>query len=212
MHLNMDRQQAAHVIFSSEDWSPSPVVGVDRVRFERAGEESGWATSVVRYAAESQFHEHSHPRGEEIFILDGIFSDEQGDYPAGTYIRNPDPSPHSPSSRDGCVLFVRLCQMKPEQDAQITLNTNNLAWQSHEKGYEMKHLYQDGFETIEVQRHARDTTFSFTDGDLLIVSGKLSMDGTEFPPYSWIRAPRTQSITVAGNEAAIILVKKGHLE
>ncbi|TMP76706.1 cupin, partial [Pseudoalteromonas ruthenica] len=65
------------------------------------GAEFGHATSIVRYAPGAVFSEHSHPLGEEILVLDGIFSDEQGDYPAGSYIRNPPGSKHTPFSDTG---------------------------------------------------------------------------------------------------------------
>ena len=61
----------------------------ERKLLEREEAERGRATSIVRYAAGAAFNTHEHPLGEEIFVLEGVFSDENGDYPAGTYIRNP---------------------------------------------------------------------------------------------------------------------------
>ena len=56
---------------------------------ERQGAESGRATSVVRYAPGSDFAAHTHTGGEEFIVLDGVFSDDSGDYSAGSYVRNP---------------------------------------------------------------------------------------------------------------------------
>ena len=67
-------------------------------------------TSLVRYAPGDAFPEHEHPQGEEILVLDGVFSDEHGDYPAGTFPMNPHGIRHSPCSQPGCTLFVRLRQ------------------------------------------------------------------------------------------------------
>lgn len=211
MQINMDRSQPASVSFSNDDWTASPVAGVDRIRFERDGAESGLATSVVRYAEGSAFHEHAHPGGEELFILDGVFSDEKGDYPAGSYIRNPDPSPHSPSSRDGCILFVRLCQMHDDQSEQITVHANDLEWQETEKGFSIKTLYRDKHETIELGKHKADSEFTLEGEELLVVSGEIYMDGNLFPAYSWIRSPQKQKLLVHGGHSATVLIKKGHL-
>ncbi|KAI8840925.1 ChrR cupin-like domain-containing protein [Chytridium lagenaria] len=46
------------------------------------------ATTLVRYAPNSSFNAHTHTGGEEFLVLDGIFADEHGKYPAGSYIRN----------------------------------------------------------------------------------------------------------------------------
>lgn len=64
-------------------------------------------TALVRWAPGTVFQPHSHPGGEEIFVVDGVFEDEQGRYPAGTWLRNPAWSRHHPFSREGCTLLVR---------------------------------------------------------------------------------------------------------
>ena len=87
--LNMDRAQRVVVETAAMDWEASPASGVWRKKLERAGEESGQVTSVVRYAPGSRFAAHEHPLGEEIFVLSSVFADEAGAYPAGTYLRNP---------------------------------------------------------------------------------------------------------------------------
>ncbi|MEL6200569.1 MAG: cupin domain-containing protein, partial [Pseudomonadota bacterium] len=67
------------------DWSASPSGTVWRKRVHLVGPpESGQVTSVVRYQPDSSFPTHDHPEGEEILVLDGVFSDEHGDWPAGT--------------------------------------------------------------------------------------------------------------------------------
>ena len=88
-------------------WEPSPALGVERRLLVR-DEERGIATSIVRYAPGASYPAHTHSGGEEIFVLEGTFADENGTYPAGTYLRNPPGSYHHPYSPDGCVIFVKL--------------------------------------------------------------------------------------------------------
>ena len=112
-NLNADLSVRAVMHGADMDWQASPSPTVWRKRFYRDGPtEAGIVTSLVRYDAGSTFPTHHHPDGEEIFVLDGIFSDEHGDYPAGTYLLNPDGTSHSPHSKDGCTLFVKLRQYK----------------------------------------------------------------------------------------------------
>ena len=76
---------------------PSPSGAVLRKRLHLVGPpESGQVTSVVRYQPGATFPEHGHPEGEEILVLDGTFSDEHGDWPAGTYLLNPEGFHHAP--------------------------------------------------------------------------------------------------------------------
>ena len=76
---------AKRAVVHSEElpWVDSPLPGVQRRMLERDGEEVARATSVVRYAPDSSFSPHSHGGGEEFLVLDGVFSDEHGDFGPG---------------------------------------------------------------------------------------------------------------------------------
>ena len=108
MQLNTDLHQRVVIDSHAVAWQPSPLPGVERRPLERLAAESGRTTSIVRYAAGSSFKAHLHPLGEEILVLDGVFADEQGDYPAGTWLRNPHGSSHRPFSTDGCLIYVKV--------------------------------------------------------------------------------------------------------
>jgi len=89
MNINSDFSQKAVINTLDLGWNLSPVPGIERKYLDRVGDELARASSLVKYGPESSFAEHIHGGGEEILILEGTFSDEHGDYPAGTYIRNP---------------------------------------------------------------------------------------------------------------------------
>ena len=128
MELNTDLSQRAVLDTRSLDWNPSPMAGVERRLLDRNGGEIARATSIVRYAPGSRFERHHHGGGEEILVLEGTLSDEQGDYPAGTYLRNPAGSSHAPFSVAGCTILVKLRQMHQADQQQLVVNTNNEAW------------------------------------------------------------------------------------
>ena len=110
--INIDLRKRAVVHETPAHWLATPMPGVERRYLERDGGESARrATTIVRYAAGSRYSPHTHNLGEEYLVLAGIFSDEAGDYPTGTYVRNPRGSSHEPFSTNGCTIFVKLCQI-----------------------------------------------------------------------------------------------------
>ncbi len=113
MELNHDFARRAAVHAAGIAWAPSPIAGIERRMLDRIGDEVARATSIVRYAPHSRFSTHTHGGGEEFLVLDGVFEDEHGGYPAGSYVRNPPSSRHTPGSASGCVLFVKLWQLDP---------------------------------------------------------------------------------------------------
>src|SRR5262249_26047199 len=100
--FNADFSQRVVIDTNAAPWQPSPSPGVERRKLDRIGGEIARATTIVRYAPGSSFSLHRHDDGEEFLVLDGVFSDEHGDYPAGTYIRNEPGSVHVPRTGPGC--------------------------------------------------------------------------------------------------------------
>jgi anti-sigma factor ChrR (cupin superfamily) len=71
-------------------------------------------TALVRWAPETFFQPHTHFGGEEIYVIEGVFSDEHGDHAAGTWLRSPHMSRHQPFSRPGCLILVKVGHLLTE--------------------------------------------------------------------------------------------------
>jgi anti-sigma factor ChrR (cupin superfamily) len=90
---------------SDRRWHPGLVGGLRVLALDQFG---ATHTALVEWAPNTAFSPHHHFGGEEIFVLDGVFQDEFGDYPKGTWIRSPHMSKHRPFSSEGCLIFVKV--------------------------------------------------------------------------------------------------------
>jgi hypothetical protein len=126
--INSDFAQRVVVHSAQILWIASPIVGVDRRMLDRIGDEVARATSVVRYAPKSRFSAHVHGGGEEFLVLDGVFQDEHGDFPVGSYIRNPPTSSDTPGFEIGCKIFVKLLQFDPTDRKHVRIDTSKLTF------------------------------------------------------------------------------------
>ncbi|MCP5159194.1 MAG: cupin domain-containing protein [Gammaproteobacteria bacterium] len=191
-HANRRRQ--ARVDTTLLNWEASPSGTVWRKPLYRVGGENGPVTSLVRYAPGGAFQPHSHPDGEEILVLEGVFADEHGDYPAGTYLLNPDGSRHAPRSDPGCVLLVRLRQYPGAHRLQQVLDTTTGPWSPGlASGIEMQMLYaQAGYpERMRLERWCPDTTRSCHPNgeEIFILEGALQDGEGAAGPGCWLRYP-----------------------
>src|SRR5262245_10063938 len=149
--LHSDRSLPALVDGGRLDWLPSPEPGVERRMLERSGDEVALATTLVRYAPNSSFPGHSHALGEEFLVLEGTFSDEDGDYPPGTYVRNPPGSRHAPFSREGCVILVKLRQMTHDESEKVRVFPGDRRWvPGPDSGVERALLYANWSTSVEL--------------------------------------------------------------
>ena len=182
---------------------------------ERLGGEIAKATSIVRYMPNSQFHSHTHDLGEEIFVLDGVFSDETGNYPAGTYLMNPPGSSHAPFSKSGCTLFVKLMHLGPDQVTREVLDTNSVAWhQGLVPGLKVMPLMRQGTGSTLV-KWAPETYFNahrhYGGEEIFVVDGVFEDEHGRYPAGSWIRSPHLSMHQPFSKEGCTIFVKTGHL-
>lgn len=205
MNINADFTRRAMVHASSLAWSPSPMPGVERRMLDRIGGEVARATSIVRYAARSRFSPHTHGGGEEFLVLEGVFQDERGDYPAGTYVRNPPTSRHTPGSESGCVIFVKLWQFDPEDRTHVRVET----------GFRPMRLHSDTREEVRLEQWAPSARISLNAPggiELLVLEGLFEERGQRLEAQSWLRLPPGEALQgVAGSGGARVWLKSGHL-
>ncbi|WP_028219390.1 cupin domain-containing protein [Paraburkholderia oxyphila] len=215
MLVNADFSQCAIVAPRDYAWVASPQSGVERVMLDRIGAEAARATSIVRYTQNSHFPRHVHPGGEEILVLSGTFSDDEGDYPEGWYLRNPPGSQHQPHTAKGAVIFVKLQQMAAQDAKTVRIDTRDPAMWIHAEGREICPLHTHGAQQVSVQRiQAGETVFSgpVNGVELLVLSGELRLDSEAYERGAWLRLPADAvPQIVAGVEGATYYLKTGHL-
>ena len=218
MQVNSDFSRRVVVLPGDYQFVDSPLAGVSRMMLDRAGAEVARATSIVRYAPGSGYSSHRHDGGEEILVLDGVFSDEHGDYPAGTYLRNPPGTSHQPFSKDGCTLLVKLWQFAADDAEQVVINTKAQSWrQGLVPGLSVLPLHEHNGVNTALVRWAPNTQFNrhihVGGEEILVLEGLFRDEHGEYPTGSWLRNPRYSEHTpFTGAEGALIYVKVGHID
>lgn len=213
MLINADFSRRAWVLPEQQQWVASPQGGVERIMLDRVGAEKARATSIVRYAPNSFFPQHSHPGGEEVLVLSGVFSEDNDHYPAGWYIRNPPGSRHQPSSLEGAVIFVKLWQMRPTEQNFVRVNTNDPnAWQRGADRAECP-LFADDIESVRLLRLDAGAVLlpaQVEGAEAFVLKGELTEEAQTYRQSAWLRLPagRYPDI-VAGPEGATVYLKTG---
>jgi anti-sigma factor ChrR (cupin superfamily) len=215
--LNINSDYSQRVVINSHDlpWTSSPEFGVNRRMLDRIGDEVAKATSIVRYQPGSKFKSHVHDFGEEIFVLEGVFSDETGHYPVGSYIMNPPGSSHAPFSEEGCTLFVKLRHLGVDQTEREVIDTRTAQWyQGLIPGLKVMPLMRQGTGSTLVKWDPQ-TYFNphkhFGGEEILVISGVFEDEFGRYPAGTWIRSPHMSQHQPFSKEGCTIFVKTGHL-
>ncbi len=239
MLVNSDFTRAVFLQSDSIPWESSPMAGVTRRRLDRLDTDDHQVTTLVEYAPNSEFSPHTHHGGEELLILDGVFEDEYGAWPAGSYIRNPPGSNHQPGSKAGCLLFVKLGQFHATDAHFVHAHLDHLEMLplTNQPNRSVASLYQDARETVRLEHWSANTTLSLSavgGMEIVVLAGSVSMTadviddsqllGTTsavaaktsetslYGRFDWIRLPSDFAIScVVGDSNTVVWTKSHHL-
>ena len=117
-HLSAHDTEAVVIDSRQAEWFPGMVPGLSVMPLHSF---EGQHTALVRWAPGTFFSPHRHFGGEEIFVVEGVFEDEHGRYPQGSWLRSPHLSQHQPFSREGCLIFVKTGHLDVAQPAEAAL-------------------------------------------------------------------------------------------
>jgi len=213
LNLNLSQFACSHA--ENQRWVKSPADGVSRMPLEKEFEESGHTSSFVIFSPGSSFPQHTHFQGEEIFVLEGVFSDEFGDYPAGTYLRNPPGSSHSPFTNEGCKLFVKLEQFDERDIKQVIVRPEDRVWQQGHGNLRVLSLHE--FETqhtalVHWPAKEKFVPHQHWGGEeIVVLNGEFCDETGHYAQGSWIRNPHLSQHTPYVEMETLILVKTGHI-
>ncbi len=216
MELNADFSSRVVIGPHASPWIASPQPGVERRMLDRIGDEVARATSIVRYAPGAAFGGHRHDLGEEFLVLSGTFADEHGEYPAGSYVRNPPGSSHTPRSAAGCELFVKLRQFQAGDDTRVVVDTRQAGFvPGLVAGLEVLPLHEFATEQVALVRWAPGTRFRdhahWGGEEILVLDGVFSDEHGDYPAGTWIRSPHLSRHAPFSRTGCLIYVKVGHL-
>ncbi|EKM3681944.1 cupin domain-containing protein [Vibrio alginolyticus] len=212
MNINSDFNESVFIDTNLLPWTKTNQAGVERKMLDRIGGEKARATSLVRYKPNSSFYAHKHPKGEEILVISGIFSDHSGDYTQGWYIRNPPGSQHAPNTKIGTTIFVKLCQMTSAENDYVRINTLDPNSWHQEENISICPLYDDGSETTCLKKFQANTQISINnkDTEILILDGSIVTNGKVYKKGGWLRLVNGKhKVIQTGSNGCTLYLKVG---
>jgi len=197
--INMDYSKT--ILKKAEDhvWVPSPHGEVLRCQLEREYSEIGWATSLVRYPVGASFHEHGHPGGEQFLVLEGFFSDHRGDFGVDTYVQNPVGYKHSPYSKNGCLIFVRLGALSRNAPMMAEKSIFNSSCMT---------IKTDDIDFLEARTLQSGESITANAMEIFVVEGCLKHKENSYNKHSWMRVAAKDHLQLTATSSTKVVLRR----
>jgi hypothetical protein len=213
--VNVDFNIPVSVETKLIDWQMSSINGNNKKYFERFERTKYYITVLIQFPAGRTFRKFGHEGGMELLVLSGVFSDSDGDYGAGSYVRNPAGTYHQPFTSNGCTVLLKLGRFQPMDRKRVVIDTMNSAhrWLPvADPGVSRLALHHFSEEDIYLYRIRSECWITFKHEnhglELFICNGSISVKGDLYVPGDWLRYPVGSKVKVSAVGDVCLYVKK----
>ena len=214
--LNTDFSRRVVLDTPSLPWCETSAPGVQRRMIEDAGGDDARMTALLRFEPGARQPACRQAFGEEILVLDGAFSDSDGDYPPGTYRKHPPGALSAVVSPGGCTLLVKSGHLDPLDSGRSLVDTRQAQWfAGMVAGLTVLPLSEFGGQHTALVRWAPETFFNphrhYGGEEIYVIEGVFEDEHGRYPTGTWLRSPHLSQHQPFSREGCLILVKVGHL-
>ena len=166
-------------------------------------------TSILKMEENSALNNDSKINSVEIFVLEGVYKNEFGEFKSGTYLNLPNENEAFVTSTTGCVIFRKEnCDKGVEN---IIIDTNSTPWLKGQGNLEVMPLFTQTA-LVKWPQNERFIPHKHWGGEeIFVLKGRFMDEHGIYPKGSWIRSPHLSTHFPFVEEETIIFVKTGHL-
>lgn len=166
-------------------------------------------TALIKLEKNTVLSQVPQSNSVEIFVLEGTYINEYGEFAQGTYLRLPKEDESLVKSIDGCIIFRKINYF--DDDQSMIVPTSSSQWLSGQGNLEVLPLHQQTA-LVKWPKNEKFTPHKHWGGEEIFVLTGIFMDEHgQYPQGSWIRSPHLSVHFPYVEEETIIFVKTGHL-
>ena len=204
--MNDNYETRALINTNDLEWENTQNKGIYKKLLSKKEDEE---TSILKIEENSKLNNNSKINSVEIFVLEGVYKNEFGEFKSGTYLNLPNENEAFISSNTGCVIFRKEnCDKGVEN---IIIDTNSTPWLKGQGNLEVMPLFTQTA-LVKWPQNERFIPHKHWGGEeIFVLKGRFMDEHGIYPKGSWIRSPHLSTHFPFVEEETIIFVKTGHL-
>lgn len=202
-------------------WEPTEWQAISRKVLELVNDpKKGRETSLLKFEPGAKIPTHVLKHRLDVFVLEGAYEDDHGEYGPHTFIRNPPGLRHTPASKGGCVIYAKWrVPIRPNAGERIVIDAKTAQWLDFpHRGANVLHLYPnaDGIETGRIGNVHPNRKIPSHDHSIgeetFVLKGCLKDEYTAYTPGIWFRMPcGVPHAPYTEGDGCMMLIREGDL-
>ena len=221
MQVNADPNKVALMDTNKMPWEPTEWAGVSRKVLELVHDpKKGRETALLRFEPGARIPTHVLEDRMDVFVIEGTYADDHGEYGPHTFLRNQPGFRHTPASKDGCVIYAKWrVPIRPGAGDRIVIDAKTAQWlEFPQRGTRVLHLYPnaDGIETSRIGnvypgRKLPSHNHSIGE-ETLVLNGCLKDEYAAYSKGIWFRMPcGVPHAPYTEADGCLMLIREGDL-
>lgn len=174
-----------------------------------------FGTRIVRLAPGACLPPVEEGLGLEVIVLKGELQFGSSLLGVGGFARRPAKHMETPSTKDGCTLYVKTGPFAAGDTNSVTLQAEELPWSPGHGNLRVKSLHNfQGLGSALVHWPAGERFLlhqHFGGEEIFVLSGTFEDEHGRYPEGTWVQSPHLSQHHPFVLEETVIFVKTGHL-
>lgn len=204
--MNDNYEQRALINTKDVIWAETSNKGVFKKQLSLKKDEE---TYLLKIEKNSKLNMENKINSVEIFVLEGTYVNEFGEFKSGTYLKLPLENEFFVSSIDDCIIFRKINHFKDNE--KIIIDTNLSSWLQGHGNLQVIPLSEQTA-LVKWPKNEKFIPHKHWGGEeIFVLKGRFMDEYGIYPKACWIRSPHLSQHFPYVEEETIIFVKTGHL-
>lgn len=205
--INVEYDKSICLDEANLKWQNDDILNCDKKIFSLDEDKE---TSLIKIDKNSTFHNSNRINSVEIFVLDGTYSNEFGDFERGTYLKFPKEDESKIKSLEGCEVFKKI-NYKQNTVETLIVDTSDTYWSQGQGNLEVMPL-SDQTALVKWPRNEVFVPHTHWGGEeIFVLKGTFMDEHGKYKIGTWLRNPHMSKHYPFVEDETIIFVKTGHL-
>ena len=207
MNINTDYDTAIAIEESTLAWQKDDELKVLKKIFSKDGDKE---TALIQIDKDSEYLKSTKINSVEVFVLEGVYTNEYGDFESGTYLKFTKEQESKIKTSSSCEVFKKI-NYEQIRDEDVVVKMSESYWSQGQGNLRVMGLSENTALVLWPQNERFIEHSHWGGEEIFVLKGTFIDEHGRYSVGTWLRNPHLSKHYPYVEDETIILVKTGHM-